>query len=137
MKTRKEYDRIKVRFQNELHCPFCPENKDISLILWEGKYWTIRYNRYPYLWLDNHFLVFPNRHLEFTCELDSVEWWEMKEVETWMKNYYWEASYFSFIRQVGKVKSVKHLHYHYLPWELPAGWIEGILKRQKIGGIKK
>jgi diadenosine tetraphosphate (Ap4A) HIT family hydrolase len=43
------------------------------------------------------------------------EFCELQDVEKFMKNFYGDKKYFSFIRQTGEAKSLHHLHYHYLP----------------------
>ncbi len=114
-------------------CPFCKTPpKEKKLIIWEWKYWEIRHNKYPYAWLKNHLLVIPKKHKEHTKELSKSEFWELKEVEKFMSNYYWNQNYFSFIRQTNWGKSIKHLHYHFLPWVLYSKYLEEALYEQNI-----
>lgn len=130
MWTRQEYDEMKHLYQDESLCPFCKENRESQMVLWEWKYWAIIYNKYPYLEIEKHLLVIPNRHIEFTSDIPDIEWQEMAEIETWTKKFFNGKPYFSFIRQTGKMKSIKHLHYHYLPGEVTVEWIEYMLLPQ-------
>lgn len=114
-------------------CPFCKKStEEKKLILWEWKYWKIIHNKYPYNWLKNHLLVVPYKHKEHTKDLSKTEFWELKEIEVFMKKYYGEKNYFSFIRQSNWWKSIKHLHYHYLPGIIYSNYIEKALSEQNI-----
>jgi diadenosine tetraphosphate (Ap4A) HIT family hydrolase len=107
-------------------CPFCELND--SLIIWKWKYWNIRHNKYPYAWLDKHLLLIPNKHKEHTKELSHKELMEIKIAEQFFSEYYGCENYFSLIRQTNWWKSIKHLHYHYIPWILYSNKLEKILK---------
>lgn len=115
-KNREEYDKSKVYFTRD-NCPFC--DKDILInekILFITDYWIIVYNKYPYFEDNINLLVFPKRHIEFSIELSENELMDFLNVEKFMKEYYKNDEYFSFIRQSKSNKSVEHLHYHYLKW---------------------
>lgn len=100
-------------------CPFCKvEDDEIPLLVYKTDFWEIRFNKYPYYWYKQHLLVFPIKHKEYTTELDDNELIDYKNIELFMKNYFWEKNYFSFIRQWDWWRSVAHLHYHYLEWML-------------------
>lgn len=47
-----------------------------------------------------------------------------------MKDFYKNTRYYSFIREEGEVKSVHHLHYHFLPGELFSKPFEKMLIEQ-------
>jgi diadenosine tetraphosphate (Ap4A) HIT family hydrolase len=132
MWTRSEYDKIKHLMKDESLCPFCKKNRSDQELLWEGKYWAILYNKYPYLGLRKHLLVVPNSHVWLTSEITPEEWTEMQEMEKWMYNFYEGKPYFSFIRQIWQMKSIKHLHYHYLPGEVEVKPIEDMLRLQNL-----
>jgi diadenosine tetraphosphate (Ap4A) HIT family hydrolase len=109
----------------EWNCPFCDLNEE--LIIWRWKYFCIRHNKFPYLWIKEHLLVTPIRHVSETKNLTKEEFWEFVEIEEFMQEFYWNNRYFSFIRQFWAMKSINHLHYHYLPWEILLEEIESCL----------
>ena len=61
------------------NCPFCKEDSD--RIVWNGQYWKIVYNKYPYLGLKNHLMVVPHKHIIYTKDIPANHWNEMKKVE--------------------------------------------------------
>ena len=117
-------------------CPFCPElaetDEEKKLKIWETKYWKIIHNKFPYADLENHLLVVPKRHVENTKDLKDEEFIELRNVEEFMSEYYWDQNYFSFIRETNWWKSIKHLHYHFLPWILYSTHLEKSLIRQDL-----
>lgn len=112
------------------NCPFCDLEWQSELIIWKGKYWFIQYNKYPYLGLKNHIMAIPYSHKWFTYELTPEEFSEMSEIEKFVKSFYWDSEYFSFIREGKWGRSIEHLHYHFLPWILYAEYLEEMLKKQ-------
>lgn len=115
-KNREEYDKSKVYFTHD-NCPFC--DKDLSKknkILYISDFWIVVYNKYPYFEDNINLLVFPKRHIEFTIGLNENELIDFLNVEKFIKEFYKNEEYFSFIRQTKSNKSVEHLHYHYLKW---------------------
>jgi diadenosine tetraphosphate (Ap4A) HIT family hydrolase len=59
-------------------------------------------------------LVHPVRHIEFTSELNHEEMIDFLNVEKYIREFYKNNEYFSFVRQTRSNKSVEHLHYHYI-----------------------
>lgn len=115
-KNREEYKKSKVYFTRD-NCPFCDKGLLIDdEILYITDYWIIIYNKYPYFDDKKNILAFPKRHIEFTTELNQEELIDYLKVEKYIKDFYWNEEYFSFIRQSKSNKSVEHLHYHYLKW---------------------
>lgn len=110
------------------NCPFCIDEDNITI--WKWKYLNIRHNKYPYNWLKNHLLLIPNRHIEHTKDLNNNELLELKDAESFINDYYKGENYFSFIRQTNWWKSIKHVHYHYLPWKLYSNSVEELLLKQ-------
>ncbi len=108
------------------NCPFCTDNGAIKI--WKWKYLYIIHNKYPYNWLIGHLLLIPYRHIEHTKELNDEELLEIRIAEQFLSDYYKEKDYFSLIRQTNAWKSVKHIHYHYIPWKLYSSDLEKILK---------
>ncbi len=100
------------------NCPFCLINKEKEKwFLYETEYWKIIYNKFPY-YSKKHLMVIPKRHIIYTTELNNKELIDYKNAELYMKDFYKDIDYFSFIRQSTWWRSIEHLHYHYLPWHI-------------------
>jgi diadenosine tetraphosphate (Ap4A) HIT family hydrolase len=128
---REQWHKIKPDDLWEKDCPFCDmESEKEDLIIWQWRYFHIRHNKYPYLWLKNHLLVIPYRHIKYSRELNKKELTDLRNVEVFMKNYYKDWDYFSFLRETSWAKSLNHLHYHFLPWKIIDKDIEFMLKKQ-------
>ena len=114
---REKYVKQKLYFTKK-NCPFCIYSKDEEkLFLYETDYWKIIYNKFPYYW-NKHLMAIPKRHIKFTTELNKNELIDYKNIEIFIKDFYKEKNYYSFIRQTTWWRSVEHLHYHYLPWDI-------------------
>ena len=111
-------------------CPFCDIEKHKDILIWEWKYLKIIHNRFPMLGRKDHFMIIPKRHVILTSELSDNELIEMREAEKQMEIMYDGKRYFSFIRQAVANRSLEHLHYHYLPGNLPYRSTEDILRKQ-------
>ena len=104
-------------FHKKDTCPFCDiKAKNEPFLIKETKYWNISYNKFPYYWYKQNLLATPIKHKALTINLSDEELLDFKNVEKFMKDYFWEKEYFSFIRQWIWWRSVEHLHYHYLEW---------------------
>ena len=112
------------------NCPFCDLSSQWDCVIWKGQYWYIQHNMYPYLWLKENIMEIPYSHKTFTYELSSEEYAEMSEVQKFVKSFFWDKEYFSFIRETLWKRSIEHLHYHFLPWVLRTSRIENILREQ-------
>lgn len=136
--TREDYKKVKqttLADKWKSHCPFChiKDCEDSQLIEWEGKNWMITHAKFPYGMRKDHLLVFPKRCVEFTKDLSPEEMSEFPEVEKFMADFYKDHDdYWSMIRQRSDLKSVAHLHYHYLPGEICETDVLKIFDRQKI-----
>ena len=100
-------------------CPFCYIEDNLEqkkYLITETKYWKILHNKFPYYWYKQNLLAVPIKHKATTLELTDEELVDYKNVEKYMKDYFWDKNYFSFIRQWIWWRSVEHLHYHYLEW---------------------
>lgn len=129
--AREEWYKIKPKDLWEKNCVFCDlETEKEDLIIWEWTYFHIRHNKYPYLWLNNHLLAIPNRHIIHSKDLLDKELLELKKISEFMFNYYNWDNYFSFLRETSAWKSLNHLHYHFLPWFVIDSDIEDMLKKQ-------
>ena len=115
----------------EEECPFCEKNNDEEyLVLKRFQFWYIKKNLYPYNWIKEHLLLIPYRHIEHTKNLNKQELNELVEVYEFIEKYFNWKNYFSFIRETNWGKSIKHIHYHYLPWILYSNLIEKAMEEQ-------
>lgn len=110
------------------NCPFCFQEEKLTIL--KTNFWKIQYNKYPYWGIKNHILVIPNRHIELTKDLNNSELIDLKKIHNYLFNFYKWEKYFSFIRETFKWRSIKHLHYHYLPINISSNEIESILNKQ-------
>ena len=101
----------------EKDCPFCQIiKKEKKLIIFESKYWQVIYNKFPYYGYKQNLLALPKKHKIYTIDLTLEELKDFKKVEIFIKKYFWNKNYFSFIRQWTWWRSIEHIHYHYLEW---------------------
>lgn len=112
------------------NCPFCNEKELEEYTLWKGNYWRITHNKYPFVGSSKHLLAIPLECISKTANLSVEAWAEFRKVEKFMEKFFQNTSYYSFIRERGKKKSIHHLHYHFLPWEIPSEPFEKLLKEQ-------
>lgn len=125
---RKDYKKEKDLSRD--NCPFCDLESQWDCVIWKWKYWFVQHNKYPYLWLKDHLMAIPYSHKIFSYELSREEFAEMKDVQIFIKDFYWEKEYFSFLRETLSKRSIEHIHYQYLPWVLRTSRLEKILKEQ-------
>jgi diadenosine tetraphosphate (Ap4A) HIT family hydrolase len=115
----------------EENCPFCKLEKDEKqLLIFESTYWEIRYNKYPYEWVQKHIIVLPKRHIEFTKDFNNNELIDLKKIYSFLYNFYEWEEYFSFIRETFKGRSIKHIHYHYMQWNIHSNEFSAILNKK-------
>ena len=113
------------------NCPFCELKEDEKkLLIFKSKYWEVRYNKYPYGWIKKHVLLFPIRHIELSKDLNDSELLDLKNVHKFLYDFYETKEYFSFLRETFKWRSIKHLHYHYMPWNIFSNDFATILNKQ-------
>lgn len=132
---RSEYDAVKntsLKDKWEKNCPFCNAESQAEYIIWEWKYWYISHNKFPFVGTRKHLLVYPKICKRFTKDIPDEFWSEYPKILAFMWEFYWDESYFSFIREKGEAKSVHHLHYHFLPGELECEPLIDMLQRQWI-----
>lgn len=133
MKDRKIWDEI-MKWKDsiwEAECPFCHTSEwEQRLEIKKFKFWKLVKNLYPYSWLKNHLLLIPYRHIEHTKFLNNEELSELSEIYNFIEKFFWDENYFSFIRETNWWKSIKHIHYHYLPWILYSQSVEKMLDEQ-------
>lgn len=113
-------------------CPLCDLEANNNLIIWEGKYWIILYNKYPYTGNDQHIMAVPRHHREFFVELSHEEVEELLEVHIEVKKFFWEKNYFSFCREThGKLsKTIKHYHMQFIGAEIEGTYLRKMLENQ-------
>ncbi len=126
--TREKWQADKPKDKWKSNCPLCNDTDD--LLVWEWKHLKIIHNKFPMLWRKDHLMVIPKRHVVLTSDLSDAELIEMREAEKQMEKIYDGKKYFSFIRQAVENRSLEHLHYHYLPGNLPYSSTEDILRKQ-------
>lgn len=134
--TRDEYRKITQKWiLGQENCPFCGPHLDVEQIIWEGKFWRIMYNKYPYIEWWKHIMALPKEHKKFSTDFSSDEWQEMKDVHEFMKNFFQDSLYFSFTREnffweTGDWRSVEHWHMHFVPGSLKWKYIREMLENQ-------
>lgn len=113
-------------------CPFCIAEEHQDMIIWEGKYWMMIYNKYPYTGNDQHIMAVPRAHKEFFVEFTEEEVAELKQVHEEVKKFFWDKTYFSFCREThGTVtKSIKHYHMQFIGAELEGKYLRKMLHKQ-------
>ena len=119
--TKEEYKKLKETTLKDLwksNCPFCDFKTQWDRVVWKGKFLYITHALCPYMWMKDHLMIIPYLHRKYTYDMTKQEFWELKEAELFIKNYYWDKHYFSFIRETMWDRSLEHLHYHFLPWSV-------------------
>lgn len=106
------------RIASERVCSFCPEHRglnDLMPCLRQGRFWSLRPNRWPYenAWL--HLLLILERHAENMSDLTAEEWTELHEHLSWIEKKY-ELSGGAIGIRFGDPRmngaTVDHLHVH-------------------------
>jgi diadenosine tetraphosphate (Ap4A) HIT family hydrolase len=117
--SKEEYKILKYNELQDLwknNCPFCRLESQRERVIWKWKFLYIIQAIAPYIQSHKHLMVIPYDHKKYTHELTIEEFWEMRDVELFMKSFYKEEEYFSFIRESMGKRSIEHVHYHFLPW---------------------
>lgn len=88
--TRQDYHNfLNGRELLEAHeCPLCDIEGNKNITLWEGKYWILLYNKYPYTGNDQHIMAIPRTHKEFFIEFTEEEVTELKQVHAEVKKFF-------------------------------------------------
>jgi diadenosine tetraphosphate (Ap4A) HIT family hydrolase len=126
-RDRKEWDEIQPVDKGISLCTFCDLENNNERILRKNEYRYIIHNLYPCGWPERgekHLLLIPKKHLQFTHDLDSDQRWAKKDAEQWIHTYFSDQSYFSFIKHTDDIKSLQHIHYHYIVWNLYHSFLE-------------
>ncbi len=114
------------------NCPFCDYNSanQKELILWRWKNWYVIKNKFPYTNTGKHLMAIPYQHKCVAWDLSSDEFSDLKEVQEFIKSYFWDSDYFSFVRETFANRSLEHYHLHFLNWKLQWKFIREMLKWQ-------
>ena len=127
IKTIEEWRKVRPKDKWKSQCPLCIESE---LVIWKWKHWFIYYNKYPICGIDKHLMASPINHVIYTKDLTKEQWWEFKDVQDFMKNFFKTWSYFSFIREDLDSRSLEHLHYHFVPGIFKYNHLENIIENQ-------
>ena len=108
------------RIEDRKQCPFCPENlfKEHSQpILWEGNYWLLTKNQWPYSQAHLHLLAIYKEHAEKLSDISPDAGKELFEMLNWIEKTFDVVSggvafRFGDIRFNGA--TVSHIHVHIL-----------------------
>ena len=139
----REPEQLKVMQQiaQEGSCPFCMEEfakHQTEETLFDGKYWLLPYNRWPYKNTKVHLLAIYKEHAEHISEIDPAAGAELIEV------FQWAASHFDvpgggFVMRFGDTNysagSVQHLHAQFIQPDIDA--VEYQPVRVKLGKSRK
>lgn len=130
--TREEYYKRKweVDIYWKDNCPFCDTEWQREQILWEWKKWFIIHNMFPYSWTEKHIMAVPYEHKINSIELSDEELLEMKDIYSFVKDYFWDENYFSCTRETMGNRSIEHYHMHFVPWRLQWKYLRKMLENQ-------
>lgn len=130
--TREEYYKRKweVDIYWKDNCPFCDIKVQKEQVLRKWKNWFLIYNRFPYSWTENHIMAIPCEHKCYSTDLNDDEILEMKDIYSFVKDYYWEENYFSCTRESMWNRSIEHYHMHFIPWRLQWKYLRKMLENQ-------
>lgn len=122
-------------------CPFCPENFDqhkTDHILFDGKYWLLTYNRWPYKNTKVHLLAIYKEHAEHLSEMVPEAGQELIEVFQFAAQKFNVAGG-GFVMRFGDTNysagSVHHLHAQFIQPDIDAEEYEPV--RIKLGKSPK
>lgn len=125
--NRDDWEKLKPKDKWATNCPLCLETDNI---IFETLHWRIVHNMFPICGLKNHIMALPKRHEILSKDLSSEEYLDYKNVERYISDYYGAQDYFTFMRETLNGRSLEHLHYHFLPWQIWYKNIEAMLKQQ-------
>ena len=129
--SRAEYDaHVQDRILGRDECPFCDTDGQSGHIVWKGKSWYILRNLFSYSGDTDHLMAVPYIHKRFSHELDQDEIEELKEIYSFMKEYYGEKDYFSSTRETLANRSIEHYHMHFIPGKLQGKYLRKMLEGQ-------
>ncbi len=75
-------------------------------------------------------MALPKIHKKTSLELTGEEFLDLANVHRFMKEYFGEEEYFSFTRETMGLRSVEHLHIHFLVGKLHGSFLRKMLELQ-------
>gem|GEM_PF-6456204 len=63
---------------------------------------------------EKHLLLIPKKHHINSPTLSHEEILSKQEAEKWIEQYFHDKQYISYMRHTDKIKSIQHVHYHYM-----------------------
>lgn len=115
--SNQEYDEIKPKDKRASHCPFCDFDTQKERLLRENDDRRVFYPVRPIGWAiryKKNLLLAPKQHHKYVTWLSTSEIVTKQEAEIWIQEHFTDEQYFSFMRHTDDIKSVQHLHYHYV-----------------------
>lgn len=130
--TREEYSHIHKKYKQEWYCPFCDKEGRKEQIIWEWEYWYLLHNFAPYSWDHRHIMAVPKEHIKLHYQLPHHYFIELQQVHTEVKKFFNDEHYFSFTRETlsETVRSIEHLHIHFLVGNLEWKYLRKMLEEQ-------
>lgn len=125
--SRNDWEKNKPQDMGATNCPLCNEKQNV---IHETTYWKIVRNKYPILGLQDHLMALPKEHIILAKDVNTEAYKDYREVETFMHHYFDNKNYFTFMRESIWGRSLEHLHYHFLPWQIWYKDLEHMLEKQ-------
>lgn len=96
-------------------CPFCEINSELNKLVWEGTYWNMWYNPFPYMRRQLHLILATKLHVISLKEADKGTWVELAEAIMWAESKF-DIAGGAFVMRFGdlarNVGTLRHLHAH-------------------------
>lgn len=104
-------------------CPFCEEHLNTDYSVRSNADWNIVRPVKPSWWPDRwkwHLMLLPRNHHISEITLSPDERFSRAEAELRLEGYFWDLwiDYICFVRLTDPIKSIQHLHYHYIWWNI-------------------
>lgn len=105
---------------DQKHCPFCMENLfeyHKKPVLFDGEFWILTANQWPYKNTKNHFLIIAKEHIESFIGISSKAAQEFFEILSWVEKEYklpGGAIGMRFGDTIYSAGTVKHLHAQFI-----------------------
>lgn len=115
-----EQERVMAEIEEHGECPFCTTTlaqSTLSTVVWQGRYWHVRPNRWPYPGTRLHLLVILNEHAERLTDLTPEALVEFVTLLQWLEHTYHVESGSVGVRfgdPRGNGATVNHLHAHFI-----------------------
>ena len=134
--TEEEYSKWKTYYDDlwKNACPLCDCLSDAQreLIIWEWEYWYVIRAKFWYTNTWRHLMAVPYSHRPIWTDLTKEELWGLSEVYLFMREYFWDESYFSCTRETFDGRSLEHYHMHFMNWVLKWKSIRWMLGEQGL-----